>query len=379
MRVLLLSAYAANSHVQWRKALQSMFPHWQWTVLELPPRHFSWRVRGNPLHWALAERERLESPADLLLATSMVDVATLRGLVPTLAELPLVLYFHENQFDYPPNKGNAETGQNLLEAQIVSLYSALAADRLLFNSRYNLDTFVGGVARLMSRLPDYVPPNVAGVLRDKSDVLSVPVEQLGRGSAHWPQSESASRPRKLRLLWCGRFEYDKGPEHLLCTLSALERRGLDYELALVGQQFRNMPDQFEVIATEFSHRLVHFGYVDAAAHYRGLLRGADIVLSTSLHEFQGLAPMEAVAAGCIPVVPDRLAYREFYPACFRYASSPEAPMREAEAAAELIEAASVDSARFQRKLPDLARFSPQHLAPEYERLMRSALIVRDGH
>ncbi len=48
VKVLLLSAYAAQSHVYWRRGLQQMFPQWDWTCLELPPRYFSWRVRGNP-------------------------------------------------------------------------------------------------------------------------------------------------------------------------------------------------------------------------------------------------------------------------------------------------------------------------------------------
>ena len=82
MKVLLLSAYAAHSHVYWQNSLQAMFGQWQWQVLSLPPRHLSWRARGNPLYWAMAERELLERGYDLLIATSMVDLATLRGLVP---------------------------------------------------------------------------------------------------------------------------------------------------------------------------------------------------------------------------------------------------------------------------------------------------------
>ena len=101
MKVLLLSAYAAQSHVHWRRSLEVMFPQWRWQILELPPRHFSWRIRGNPLHWAQRDRALLEQDYDVLVATSMVDLATLRGLVPALAGLPSILYFHENQFAYP--------------------------------------------------------------------------------------------------------------------------------------------------------------------------------------------------------------------------------------------------------------------------------------
>ena len=113
----MLSAYAAQSHVHWQRTLEKMFPTWQWQVLSLPPRHFSWRVRGNPLYWALAERPLLEQDYDLLVATSMVDLATLRGLVPALSRLPSIVYFHENQFDYPQHRQQ----HSLLEAQMVSL------------------------------------------------------------------------------------------------------------------------------------------------------------------------------------------------------------------------------------------------------------------
>jgi hypothetical protein len=148
VNVLLLSAYAANSHMHWQHMLAAMFPRWQWESLTLPPRHFSWRVRGNPLYWSVAQRDRLEQDYDLLVATSMVDLATLRGLVPALARLPSLLYFHENQFDYP--RSNSQS--SLLEAQMVSLYSALAADCLAFNSAYNRDTFLVGLDALLRKL-----------------------------------------------------------------------------------------------------------------------------------------------------------------------------------------------------------------------------------
>lgn len=66
MKALLLSAYAAQSHVHWQRSLVSMSSHWQWRELSLPPRYFSWRVRGNPLYWSQVERAALEAPCDLL-------------------------------------------------------------------------------------------------------------------------------------------------------------------------------------------------------------------------------------------------------------------------------------------------------------------------
>lgn len=334
MRGLLLSAYHAHSHRQWCQAIEGMFADWQWTELALPARHFSWRVRGNPLHWSLAERPTLEQPYDVLLATSMVDLATLRGLVPALARVPSILYFHENQFAYPPRPGQA----SLLEAQMVSLYAALAADQLVFNSHYNRDTFLGGTSDLLARLPDFVPNSVVPLLTEKSRVIPVPVSA---GACHDAVSAgytsgSAYPARPLRLLWVGRFEYDKGGAGLLRFLQRLERESINYEIAVLGQQFRNSPDAFTEIESTFAHRLVQFGYVAETADYHGWLQAADIVVSTADHEFQGLAVLEAVMSGCLPLVPDRLAYPELYPAQFCYASSPADPDAEANAAAELL-------------------------------------------
>lgn len=384
MRVLLLSAYAAQSHRYWQQGLQSMFPDWDWMELNLPPRHFSWRVRGNPLFWSIAESATLQQPYDLLIATSMVDLATLRGLVPALATIPSALYFHENQFDYPQQGSQ----QSLVEAQMVSLYSSLAATRLLFNSRFNLETFMQGCDALLRRLPDYVPTGVVKSLRDKAAVLPVPLwdahftdvvpywparpccvldrETLSIASASSRRSDRQATGRPLRILWSGRFEYDKGGEGLLAILRILSREDIEFELAITGQQFRNSPPVFGVIEREFSAQLVQFGYLECAAQLRGLQCAADIVLSTALHEFQGLAVMEAVSAGCVPLVPDRLAYTEIYPEKFRYQSNASEPHREAASAVERILSIELDLRGGKVQPPSLAAWSTVALQTAYE-------------
>src|SRR5690606_16267725 len=94
-RVLLLSAYDAASHRRWRQQLESMVPEYHWQTLTLAPRFFQWRIRGNPVSWF--DEPCLQQPWDLVIATSMVDLATLRGLNPSLAKVPCLLYMHENQ------------------------------------------------------------------------------------------------------------------------------------------------------------------------------------------------------------------------------------------------------------------------------------------
>jgi hypothetical protein len=152
MRILLLSPYDTRSHRRWREGLVATFPEHDWTVLTLPPRHFSWRVRGNSLSWALAERERLQRSWDLVVATSMTDLSALKGMVPALAGVPALLYFHENQFAYPDRRV-----QQRLEPAVVSLYAALASARVVFNSDYNRQTFLEGVTSRIRRMRNAKP------------------------------------------------------------------------------------------------------------------------------------------------------------------------------------------------------------------------------
>jgi glycosyltransferase involved in cell wall biosynthesis len=164
----------------------------------------------------------------------------------------------------------------------------------------------------------------------------------------------------------------------LQILQLMEGEGLDYELAVIGQQFRNSPDVFGQIERDFAHRLVQFGYVESTRDYHGLLRGADMVLSTALHEFQGLAVLEAVALGCVPVVPDRLAYPELYPVQYRYASSPEDPGQEAAAAVHLIHQLSKGARQGSVTAPDIAAYTRAQLQPRYRQTLLATIDTQDS-
>jgi len=325
MRILLLSAYDAHSHRRWRQGLVAAFPEWQWTVLTLPPRFFSWRVRGNSLSWAYAARETLEQPYDVLIATSMTDLSALKGLVPKLAGVPALVYCHENQFAYP-DRSDRQT----IEPKVTSLYALLAADRVVFNSAWNRDSFLAGARALLQLMPDAVPDGVVESIADKSCILPVPLEE------HWfeKQSEAANNDGPFTLVWNHRWEYDKAPERMFGALLGLHAAGLDFRVHVVGQQFREQPPVFAEMYPLLKDHIGAWGMVEADTDYQRLLRQSHVVLTTALHEFQGLAVLEAVASGCIPLAPDRLAYPEFIPDACRYSSYPDDPGRESAVIAE---------------------------------------------
>lgn len=121
------------------------------------------------------------------------------------------------------------------------------------------------------------------------------------------------------LLWNHRWEHDKGPAAFFAALRRLAGRGVPFRVALCGLRFREAPPEFEESRGWLGERLAHFGPVEARDEYFELLGRCQLAVSTALHEFFGVALVEAVHLGARPLVPDRLAYRELWPAEFRYA------------------------------------------------------------
>ena len=323
-RILLLSAYRSDSHASWADWLTTQLPA-DWRVLELPGRFFRWRIRGNPLSWLVALEQLLgDWQPQRILATSMVDVATIKGLLPALAPVPVSYYFHENQFAYPVTSQQ----HNSIDPLMVQLYGALAADELLFNSGYNRDSFLDGVDQLLNRLPDAVPVGIRERLAARCYWLPVVVNPVALGAAVAVGRDPVGRDPRL-ILWNHRWEYDKCPETLLATLDALTAAGVEFRLALLGGRAPKTPPVLQQIRQRYADVILVDGRV-SRAEYQYWLQRATVVVSTAIHEFQGLSMLEAASAGVIPLVPDRLCYVEQYPSVYRYPCEAGAALQSAE-------------------------------------------------
>jgi glycosyltransferase involved in cell wall biosynthesis len=93
---------------------------------------------------------------------------------------------------------------------------------------------------------------------------------------------------------------------------------------ILGRRFRDCPPSLEAFARRFGDRIDHFGYAEDRADYWRRLARCDWVLSTARHEFFGIAVVEALRAGCLPWLPERLSYVEILPPAAR-GLSPLAP------------------------------------------------------
>lgn len=357
MRILVLSPYQAHSHRVWINQLTSGLPDIDWRVLTLPARHFSWRIRSNPLSWYLNEALADTAVPDLIVATSMTDLATFKGLFHhRIGGVPSIVYFHENQFAYPLTPGATAS----VEPAMVNLYSALAADRVVFNSEYNRRTLLAGARRFLSRMPERLPADVLQRVADVSQVLPVPVREV------FFEQGGVARPGSRRLIWNHRWEHDKGPERLLAAVSSLVESGTPFRLELAGQRFRRAPGPFAELTRRFGAHVRDRGYLNET-DYAAFVAGGGLVLSTALHDFQGLAIQEAAAAGCVPVVPDRLAYPEWFAEPYRYPSLDDAVEEGRTLARRLQELLAADGAL---RPPSLDALRIEALAGRYRALFK---------
>ena len=258
-------------------------------------------MRHSPIEFAkqIAELEKGGQHWDAVVCTDMLDLATLKGLHPDLP--PVLLYFHENQFEYP----NRHSKRSDLHFPFTNLSSALCADEVWFNSEFNLTSMLDGITSTLKLLPDYPPIESVDAIREKSLVQSPGIDVGGGSEPVRVLSTTSSDP--IKVVWAARWEHDKGPEWLLEVLNGLKAQSIDFSISIVGQQYSKQPEAFGQIQQTHSDQIDHWGFVSRAV-YDQILAEADVFLSTANHEFFGLSFVEAVAGGCCPVVPNGMAY-----------------------------------------------------------------------
>lgn len=312
MKILAVEPYYGGSHRAFLDELLQQLPY-SFELLTLPAQRWKWRMRLAAPYCAelLCERDATGQGHDAIFCSSFLDAAAFRGLLPPrLAAEPLLVYFHENQFAYPVQA----VDERDVHFGIINLTSALAADKLAFNSRYNLESMLAGAKELLAKMPDMKLAGWEEAIRAKAAILHPGLDFSGIDGCV-PAPPDGGPPV---VLWNHRWEHDKNPEFFFRTLFDLAEQGVAFRLMVLGQSFRSQPSVFKEARERLAPRITHFGHAPTKEEYWQLLRQADVVVSTARHEFYGMAVLEAVRAGCRPLVPDRLAYQELFPARFRF-------------------------------------------------------------
>jgi glycosyltransferase involved in cell wall biosynthesis len=316
VRILLVSSYHGGSHQKWAEGYAKYSRH-EIVALTLPARYWKWRMHGGSVTLARKFKAVPSPPPDLIVATDMVDLSTFLALTRCqVSGIPAVLYMHENQLTYPlpddPAKGGMrrQLGERDAHYAFINYVSMLAADRVVFNSEFHLNSFLDALPNFLKRFPEKREISTVNRIREKSTVLPVGIDLDAYGLD--PRKGKNRRPL---VLWNQRWEYDKNPEEFFAVLRKIAAEGIDFEVAICGQSFQRQPEEFKSSIEALGARVIHLGYAPFPEYVR-ILWEADITLSTAYHEFFGVSLVEAILCKTFPVLPARLSYPEIIPEAF---------------------------------------------------------------
>ncbi len=270
-------------------------------VVHLPARFWKWRMRGAALHF-FRNIESL-SPYNGIITNGLMSLSDFTALWSGRRP-PTLVYFHETQLNYPLPPGE----QMDVQFGFTDITTALCADRVLFNSRSHFDRFFEALPGFISRMPEFKPHWVADAIRRKSGVL-----HPGCDFAAAPPRPLPLPPGPPIVVWNHRWEYDKDPEAFFSALNRVDGMGIDFRLVIMGENYQAAPRAFVDALDRFGDKVLQYGYVTDKSTYFDWLKKGCIAVSTALQENFGIAMVEAMRFGCLPLLPRRLAYPEVLP------------------------------------------------------------------
>ncbi len=309
MRIVIIEPFLTGSHAAWAKEYAEHSGH-DVGILGLEGRHWKWRMHGGAVTLARLFAESAHAP-DLIVATDMLDLTVFLALTREMtADTPTAVYFHENQITYPWSEKDRDLARDRdAHYCFINYSSALAADAVLFNSEYHRNSFLDSLEPFLAGFPDHHETGTVEAIRNRSRVLPLGLD-LRRFDAHRVEPDRAQRPL---VLWNHRWEYDKNPDEFFRAVTALDRQGLDFDLAVMGESFDVEPAVFREAASRLGERVLQLGYVESFAAYAAWLWKADILPVTSIHDFFGASVVQAIYCNCYPLLPRRLVYPEHIP------------------------------------------------------------------
>ncbi len=314
-KILLIEPYYGGSH---KMFLDGLVRHVEgdFTLLSLPARKWKMRMQLSA-PWFIAQLSELpaaERNFDTVLFSSFIDVAVFKAMASSLAgwnnRCRYLTYFHENQFCYPGFLDKHTTHH----FTSINFTSALVSDSIAFNSEYNRSSFLHQCSKYLLKATDMELSGCLDELRRKSIILYPGLDFSGQDRI----KIMTDTGRVKTIVWNHRWEHDKNPEEFFQALYKLQICGIDFRLCVLGQHFQNKPICFDEARQRLKGEIVQWGYVDEQDAYYQHLAAGDIVVSTAVHEFFGISVIEAVRAGCVPVLPHRLSYPELFEEQFLY-------------------------------------------------------------
>ncbi|XP_016052014.1 PREDICTED: glycosyltransferase-like domain-containing protein 1 isoform X3 [Miniopterus natalensis] len=318
MSILVIEAFYGGSHKQLADLLQEELE--DCVLYALPAKKWHWRARTAALYFSQnvpgSERYRI------LFASSVLNLTELAALRPDLGKLKKILYFHENQLVYPVKKcqeRDFQYGYN-------QILSCLVADVVIFNSVFNMESFLTSIGKFMKLIPDHRPKDLESIIRPKCQVIYFPI-RFPDVSRFMPRHKTTHLQKMLSLTGHGGAapsldlppQQEQGSsENLLCNV---ESGSGPCDVAQQGN-LGSSRMQESCSKTCISSDTSSFRHGENKQNLHDILSGAADEEQRPLHIVWPHRWLEAVYCGCYPLCPKDLVYPEIFPAEYLY-STPE--------------------------------------------------------
>ena len=358
MKILFLEPFFGGSHQDFAVGFKTHSCH-DVDLVTLPDRFWKWRMRGAALYFVHQIQDF--SGYDAIMTTDMMDVTDFLSLAGNNLP-PVLMYFHENQLSYPlsPNE------KRDFHLGFTNVISAVAADKVVFNSKFHFTDFMAAANRWSYQRPDFRPKWMIEQIREKSQVV-----YPGCWFETGEMDLSLGDVQNPLIIWNHRWEYDKNPEFFFDALARLKEKNIPFSLALLGERLDRVPAVFDYAREHFKDEIVVYGYVESRDVYYSWLKKGAIVVSCANQENFGIAVVEAVRFGCIPLLPDRLSYPEIMPEALH--SQVLYHTKE-----DLVEKLADRLLNYEKYLPlqkrlsrDMAQFSWQIMVKQYDNALKN--------
>ncbi len=315
MKIALLEPFFTGSHQRWAEGYQQSSQH-DVDIFSLPGRHWKWRMHGGAVSLAKQYNQSAFN-ADFILATDMLDLSVFLALTKNKTSgVPVGIYFHENQLTYPWSTSDPDVKlKRDNHYAFINYTSALAADRIFFNSQYHLDSFVNSLPNFLNQFPDFHESENIELIKNKSQVLylGMDLKKIITQTEYLEKLNIDTDNNAVTILWNHRWEYDKQPDLFFESLFRLKEESVAFKLIVLGESFHKAPAVFAKAKEKLREEIIHFGFTESKNKYQELLYQADLLPVTGIQDFFGGSVVEAIYCGCSLLLPNRLAYPEHIP------------------------------------------------------------------